>query len=112
MFQGKAQEAMNFYVSLFPGSKVIEIVRYGPDQAGLEGLTIAVLAGAAGSLGSMPFYCEIQGSRVKRFSASILLVSRWFLQGCHIDHEAVSHVAFGQAFIRFIDLLDRDQLNI
>ncbi len=37
MFQGDAEEAMNFYVSLFPGGDVIDIVRYGPGQAGAEG---------------------------------------------------------------------------
>jgi predicted 3-demethylubiquinone-9 3-methyltransferase (glyoxalase superfamily) len=37
MFEGKAEEAMNFYVSLFPGSRVNEVVRYGPNQAGPEG---------------------------------------------------------------------------
>lgn len=37
MFQGRAEEAMNFYVSLFPGSAVSNIVRYGPGQAGPEG---------------------------------------------------------------------------
>jgi predicted 3-demethylubiquinone-9 3-methyltransferase (glyoxalase superfamily) len=37
MFQGKAEEAVNFYLSLFPGSEVIDIVRYGPGQAGAEG---------------------------------------------------------------------------
>lgn len=37
MFQGKAEEAMNFYVSLFPGAAVSEIVRYGPGQTGAEG---------------------------------------------------------------------------
>lgn len=37
MFQGNAEEAMNFYVSLFPGAEVTEIVRYGPGAAGAEG---------------------------------------------------------------------------
>lgn len=37
MFEGKAEEAMKFYVSLFPGSEIIDIVRYGPGQAGPEG---------------------------------------------------------------------------
>ncbi len=30
MFEGKAEEAMNFYVSLFPDSTIGNIVRYGP----------------------------------------------------------------------------------
>ena len=37
MFEGKAEEAMNFYVSLFPASEVVDVVRYGPGQAGPEG---------------------------------------------------------------------------
>lgn len=37
MFEGKAEEAMNFYVSLFPGSAIADLVRYGPGQAGAEG---------------------------------------------------------------------------
>src|SRR6266576_3865815 len=37
MFQGKAEEAMKFYVSLFPGSEIVDIVRYGPGEAGAEG---------------------------------------------------------------------------
>lgn len=37
MFQGQAEEAMNFYVSLFPDSRVIDITRYGPGEAGVEG---------------------------------------------------------------------------
>jgi predicted 3-demethylubiquinone-9 3-methyltransferase (glyoxalase superfamily) len=36
MFEGKAEEAMNFYVSLFPGSEITELARYGPDEAGAE----------------------------------------------------------------------------
>ncbi len=37
MFEGKAEEAMNFYVSIFPDAKVNEIHRYGPNQPGKEG---------------------------------------------------------------------------
>ena len=36
MFDGKAEEAMNFYVSLFKGS-VTRIERYGPGEPGAEG---------------------------------------------------------------------------
>jgi len=37
MFEGKAEDAMNFYVSLFPGVEVLGIVRYGPSGPGIEG---------------------------------------------------------------------------
>jgi predicted 3-demethylubiquinone-9 3-methyltransferase (glyoxalase superfamily) len=37
MFEGRAEEAMNFYVSLFDGSEVQSITRYGPGEAGAEG---------------------------------------------------------------------------
>ena len=37
MFAGRAEEAMNFYTSLFEGSQILDITRYGPDQAGAEG---------------------------------------------------------------------------
>ncbi len=37
MFQGRAEEAMNFYISLFPGGAISNIVRYGPGEAGAEG---------------------------------------------------------------------------
>jgi len=37
MFEGKAEEAMNFYVSLFPGAKVLHVDRYGKGEPGPEG---------------------------------------------------------------------------
>jgi len=37
MFEGKAEEAMKFYVSLIPGSEILEITRYGPGGPGPEG---------------------------------------------------------------------------
>lgn len=37
MFEGKAEEAMNFYVSLFPQGRILDIVRYGAGGPGKEG---------------------------------------------------------------------------
>jgi predicted 3-demethylubiquinone-9 3-methyltransferase (glyoxalase superfamily) len=37
MFEGKAEQAMNFYVSLFAGATVTSIRRYGPGEPGAEG---------------------------------------------------------------------------
>lgn len=37
MFEGKAEEAMDFYVSLFPNSERLAIERYGPDEMGTDG---------------------------------------------------------------------------
>lgn len=40
MFEGAAEAAMDFYVSLFPGSRIYEITRYGADGPGKEGSVI------------------------------------------------------------------------
>jgi predicted 3-demethylubiquinone-9 3-methyltransferase (glyoxalase superfamily) len=37
MFDGKAEEAMNFYVSLFDDGEVLDIARYGPEGPGADG---------------------------------------------------------------------------
>jgi predicted 3-demethylubiquinone-9 3-methyltransferase (glyoxalase superfamily) len=37
MFEGQAAEAMEFYVSLFPDSRVLEVERFGPGEEGVEG---------------------------------------------------------------------------
>jgi predicted 3-demethylubiquinone-9 3-methyltransferase (glyoxalase superfamily) len=39
MFQGNAEKAMKFYVSLFPDAEVLDVVRYGPNEPGVEGST-------------------------------------------------------------------------
>jgi predicted 3-demethylubiquinone-9 3-methyltransferase (glyoxalase superfamily) len=36
MFEGVAEEAMNFYVSLFAGSEIKQVERYGPGELGPE----------------------------------------------------------------------------
>ncbi|MDE3840662.1 hypothetical protein C0966_15275 [Bacillus methanolicus] len=40
MFDGKAEEAMNFYTSLFRQSEIISITRYGAHEAGKEGTVL------------------------------------------------------------------------
>ncbi|MDN4592997.1 VOC family protein [Polycladomyces subterraneus] len=37
MFDGKAEEAMNFYTSLFDQAEIISITRYGANEDGEEG---------------------------------------------------------------------------
>src|ERR1700733_1636382 len=54
MFEGQAEEAMNFYVSLFPGGEISEVVRYGPGQPGAEGSIMK----AAFTLGGEKVLCS------------------------------------------------------
>lgn len=37
MFEGRAAEAMEFYASVFAGSEIVSIERYGPGELGPEG---------------------------------------------------------------------------
>ncbi len=53
MFEGKAEEAMVFYTSLFEHSKIQSIARYGPNQSGTEGTVMH----ATFSLGGQEFMC-------------------------------------------------------
>ncbi len=53
MFDGRAEEAMSFYSSLFDNSKILEITCYGPNQAGAEGTVMH----ARFSLAGQEFMC-------------------------------------------------------
>jgi len=53
MFEGKAEEAMNFYVSLFSGGEVLGIARYGANGPGVEGSVMK----ASFSIGSQTILC-------------------------------------------------------
>jgi predicted 3-demethylubiquinone-9 3-methyltransferase (glyoxalase superfamily) len=53
MFEGVAEEAMNFYVSLFPGSEILRVERYGPGEPGAEG-TVKI---ATFTLAGQEFLC-------------------------------------------------------
>ena len=53
MFEGTAERAMNFYVSLFKDARVTSIERYGPGGPGAKGSVMR----AAFSLGNQEFIC-------------------------------------------------------
>ncbi len=53
MFDGKAEEAMNYYVSVFDQAEIVSIQRYGANQTGTEG----TVAHATFSLYGQLFMC-------------------------------------------------------
>ncbi|WP_010495244.1 VOC family protein [Paenibacillus elgii] len=53
MFEGKAEEAMNFYITLFDRSEIISMQQYGPNEAGAEGTVVQALF----SLNGQVFMC-------------------------------------------------------
>lgn len=70
MFDGKAEEATNYYLSVFDQAEILSIHRYGPNEAGTEG----TVAHATFSLYGQVFMC--MDSNVKHdftFTSSISL---------------------------------------
>ncbi len=63
MFNGKAEEAMNFYISLFGQAEIISITRYGKNDTGAEGTVMH----ATFSLHGQQFMC-IDSSAAHGFS--------------------------------------------
>ncbi|WP_274627315.1 VOC family protein [Arvimicrobium flavum] len=54
MFEGRAEEAMTFYISLIPDSRVLSIERYGAAGPGKEGSVVV----ASFSLGGTTVMCS------------------------------------------------------
>ncbi len=54
MFEGRAEEAMNLYVSTIPNSRIVEIKRYGAEGPGPEGSVIL----AHFSLSTQSIFCS------------------------------------------------------
>jgi predicted 3-demethylubiquinone-9 3-methyltransferase (glyoxalase superfamily) len=48
MFEGRAEEAMKFYVGLFADGEVLDVVRYGPDGPGAAGSVMKATFRVAG----------------------------------------------------------------
>ncbi|GER91823.1 VOC family protein [Dictyobacter vulcani] len=68
MFEGKAEEAMNYYLSVFEQGEIIAINRYGPNEPGTEG----TISHAIFSLYGQVFMC--MDSHIKHgftFTASL-----------------------------------------
>lgn len=53
MFDGKAEEAMNLYTTVFENSEIISIARYGENEAGAEGTVLQ----AVFSINGQEFMC-------------------------------------------------------
>ncbi|GIJ52230.1 VOC family protein [Virgisporangium aliadipatigenens] len=49
MFEGRAEEAMTFYVGLFDDSAVLDVQRYGPEGPGPEGSVLRAAFRLAGN---------------------------------------------------------------
>jgi predicted 3-demethylubiquinone-9 3-methyltransferase (glyoxalase superfamily) len=48
MFEGRAEEAMTLYLSLFTDSQIVSVSRYGPGEAGAEGSVVQAMIRLAG----------------------------------------------------------------
>lgn len=53
MFEGDAEKAMNYYVSLFADGRIVDVVRYGPGGPGPEGSVVK----ASFSVGGQTVLC-------------------------------------------------------
>src|SRR6266849_2189810 len=67
-FDGKAEEAMNFYISIFKNSKIVSVTRYGEAGPGPKGTVM----GAAFQLDGQQFFA-LNGGPHFTFSPAISL---------------------------------------
>ena len=73
MFAGQAEEAMNLYTSLFRSSEILNITRYGADEAGAEG----TVQHATFTLNGQEFMCiDSNAQHAFTFTPSISLYVR------------------------------------
>jgi predicted 3-demethylubiquinone-9 3-methyltransferase (glyoxalase superfamily) len=79
MFEGKAEEAMNFYLSVFPDSRILNVVRYGAGAPGTEGTVMK----ASFSVGGQTIMCT--DSFVKHGFTFTPAIS--FFVNCESDEE-------------------------
>lgn len=70
-FDGKAEEAANFYVSIFKSSKIVSVTRYGAAGPGPKGSVMSVTF----QLEGQPFYALNGGPQFKFTPAISLFVN-------------------------------------
>ena len=71
MFEGSAEAAMNLYLSLFPGSTIDNITRYGAGGPGREG---SVMYAAMTLKGQKLFFIDSPAKHAFTFTPSISLM--------------------------------------
>jgi len=72
-FDNQAEEAVNFYISIFRNSKVVNVARYGEDAAKVSGRPQASVMTVAFQLDGQPFVA-LNGGPVFTFSPAISFV--------------------------------------
>jgi len=72
-FEGEAEEAANFYVSLFDNSRIVDITYYGKTGAKASGRPEGSVMTVTFELEGQPF-TALNGGSVSKFSSSISLV--------------------------------------
>ncbi|GCE07443.1 VOC family protein [Dictyobacter aurantiacus] len=85
MFEGQAEEAMNYYISIFEQAEILSIRRYGPGEAGDEGSVML----ATFSLYGQVFMCI--DSNVKHQFTFTPAISLYVT--CMTDEEIERHFA-------------------
>jgi predicted 3-demethylubiquinone-9 3-methyltransferase (glyoxalase superfamily) len=70
LFDGKAEEAMNFCSSILKNSKIGSIIRYGEEAPGPTEAKIACYCGAATLFG--PSRAGASSGRRKRFTSEVI----------------------------------------
>jgi predicted 3-demethylubiquinone-9 3-methyltransferase (glyoxalase superfamily) len=72
-FDNQAEEAVNFYISIFRNSKVVNVARYGEDAAKVSGRPKGSVMTVAFQLDGQPFVA-LNGGPVFTFSPAISFV--------------------------------------
>ena len=90
-FEAQADEAVDFYLSVFPNSRRVTAAKYGPDTPGEEGTTMVVQFELDGS----PFMA-INGGPMFQFTPAVSFVVNCATQA-DLDHYWESLLAGGSA---------------
>lgn len=112
MFEGKAEEAMTFYVSLFEDARIESVKRYGPGEQGTDGSVLH----AAFTLKGQHFMCiDSSAKHAFGFTPAIAIFVDCDSEG-EIDHLFGALSRDGQIFMpldkypfaeKFVWLADR-----
>jgi predicted 3-demethylubiquinone-9 3-methyltransferase (glyoxalase superfamily) len=83
-FDTQAEEAVNYYVSIFRNSKIVNVARYGDDAAKVSGRPVGSVMTVAFQLDGQPFVA-LNGGPVFSFTPAISFMVDCKTQG-EVDH--------------------------